>query len=64
MTEEEWKQFHKKFKDQWKDEEDKVEEYMSNRRDPEYHEEEMGENHHHKGNSLPEGTVTTLQFPI
>ena len=25
----------------------------------------MGENHHHhEGNSLPEGTVATLQFPI
>ena len=24
----------------------------------------MGENHHHEGNSLPEGTVATLQFLI
>ena len=37
---------------------------MSNRRDPEDHEEAMGENQHHEGNSLPEGTVSTLQFPI
>ena len=27
-------------------------------------EEAMGENHHHEGNSLPEGMVATLQFPI
>ena len=27
-------------------------------------EEEMGENHHHEGHSLPEGMVSTLQFPI
>ena len=36
---------------------------MSNRHESE-EEEEMGENHHHEGNSLPEGTVATLQFPI
>ena len=36
---------------------------MSNKRDFE-EEEAMGENHHHEGNSLPEGIVTTLQFPI
>ena len=59
VTEEEWTQFHKKINDQWKDEEDKTEENMSNRHDPE-EEEAMGENHHHEGNSPPEGTVTTL----
>ena len=64
VTEEEWTQFHNKFKDQWKDEEDKIEEYMSNRRDPEDHKEAMEKNHHHEGNSPPEGTVATLQFPI
>ena len=37
---------------------------MSNRRDLEHHKEAMGENHHHEGNSLPEGTVATLQFLI
>ena len=42
VTEEEWTQFHKKFNDQWKDEEDKVEEDMSNRRDIEDHQEVMG----------------------
>ena len=64
MIEEEWTQFHKIINDQWKDEEDKIEEDMSNRRDPEDHEEEMGKNHHHEGNSPLEGMVTTLQFPI
>ena len=64
MTEEEWTQFHKKFNDQWKNEDDKAEEDMSNRCDPEDHKEEMGENQHHEGNSLPEGTLATLQFPI
>ena len=63
MTEEEWTQFHQKFNDQWKDEEDKTKENMSNRCDPE-EEEAMGENHHREGNSLPEGTVATLHFPI
>ena len=63
MTEAEWTQFHKKINDQWMDEEDKIEEDMSNRRNPE-EEEAMGENHHHEGNSLPEGMVATLQFPI
>ena len=58
VTEEEWTQFHKIFNDQWKDEEDKAEEDRSNIRDPEDHEEAMGENH--KGNSQPEGTVATL----
>ena len=64
MTEEEWTEFHKKFNDQWKHEEDKVEEDMSNRCDPKYHEEAMGENKHHEGNSPPEWTIATLQFPI
>ena len=64
VTEEEWTQFHKKFNDQWKHEEDKAEEDMRNRRDPKDHEEAMGENQHHKGNSPPKGTVATLQFPI
>ena len=64
MTEDEWTQFHKKFNNQWKDKEDKAEEDMRNRRDPEDHKEAMGENHHHEGNSPPEGTVSTLQFPI
>ena len=36
---------------------------MSNRHESE-EEEAMGENHHHEGNSLPEGMVATLQFPI
>ena len=63
VTEEERTQFHQKFIDQWKNEEDKTKENMSNRRDP-VEEEEMGENHHHEGDSLPEGTVATLQFPI
>ena len=63
VTEEEWTQLHQKFNDQWKDKEDKTEEYMSNRRDPK-EEEAMGENHHHEGNSPPEGMVSTLQFPI
>ena len=60
VTKEEWTWFHKKFNDQLKHEEDKVEEDMSNRRDPEDHEEAMGENQHHQGNSSPEGTVATL----
>ena len=64
VTEEEWTQFHKKFNDHWKDKEDKAEEYMRNRGDTKDHEEEMGENHHHEGNSPPEGMVATLQFPI
>ena len=42
VTKEEWTQFHKKFNDQWKDKEDKIEEYMSNKHDPEDHEEAMG----------------------
>ena len=37
---------------------------MNNKRDLEDHEEAMGENQHHEGNSPPEGTVATLQFPI
>ena len=37
---------------------------MNNKRDPEYHEEVMGGNHHNEGDPLPEGTVSTLQFPI
>ena len=37
---------------------------MSNRCDPKDHEEAMGENHHHEGNSPPEGMVATLHFPI
>ena len=36
---------------------------MSNKHESE-EEEAIGENHHHEGNSLPEGTVATLQFPI
>ena len=36
---------------------------MSNIHDPKDHEEAMGENHHNEGNSPPEGTVATLQFP-
>ena len=64
VTEEEWTQCKQKFNDQWKDEEDKTEEDMSNRRDPEDHEEAMGKNNHHEGNSPPKGTVATLQFPI
>ena len=36
---------------------------MSNRHKSE-EEEAMGENHHHEGNSLPEGMVATLQFRI
>ena len=60
MTEEEWTQFHKKFNDQWKHEDDKEEEDMNNIRDLEDQEEEMGENQHHEGNFLPEGTVATL----
>ena len=60
VTEEEWTEFHKKFNDQWKHEKDKSEEDMSNRHDPEDHEEAMGENQHHEGNSPPEGTVATL----
>ena len=64
VTKEEWTQFHKKFNNYWKHEEDKAEEDMSNIRDPEDHEELMGENHHHEGNSPPEGMVATLQFPI
>ena len=63
VTEEEWTQFHQKFIDQWKNEEEKMEENMSNRHESE-EEEAMGENHHHEGNSLPEGMVATLQFPI
>ena len=37
---------------------------MRNRRNPEYHEEAMGENNHHEGNPPPEGTVAALQFLI
>ena len=37
---------------------------MNNRRDPEDHEEVMGENHHNEGDPFPEGTIATLQFPI
>ena len=36
---------------------------MSNKHNSE-EEEAMGENHHHEGNSLPEGMVATLQFLI
>ena len=43
-----------------KHEEDKAEEDMNNRCDPEDHEEAMGENQHHEGNSLPKGMVATL----
>ena len=32
----------------------------NNKRDPEYHEEAMGENHHHEDNSEPKGTASTL----
>ena len=35
VTGEEWTRLHQKFNDQWKDEEDKIEEDMSNRCDPE-----------------------------
>ena len=44
VRKEEWTQIHKKINDQWKHEEDKVEEDMNNRRDHEDHEQEMGEN--------------------
>ena len=64
MIEEEWTQFHKKINDQWRHEEDKAEEGMNNRCDPEYHKEEIGENQHHDGKSPPEGMVSTLSFPI
>ena len=37
---------------------------MNNKCNPEDHEEVMGENHHHEGDSPPKGTVATLQFPI
>ena len=37
---------------------------MNKRHNLEDHEEAMGENQHHEGNSPPEGTVSTLQFPI
>ena len=37
---------------------------MNNRRELEDHEEEIGENHHNDGDSLQEGIVSTLQFPI
>ena len=67
VTKEEWTQFHRKFVNQWKDEEnneeEKTEEGMSNRHESD-EEEAMGENHHHEYHSLPEGTVATLQFPI
>ena len=56
-------QFHQKFFDQWQNEEEKTKEDMSNRHESE-EEEAMGENHHDEGNSLPEGTMATLQFPI
>ena len=35
VTKEEWTQFHQKFVDQWKNEEDKIEENMSNRHESE-----------------------------
>ena len=60
VAEQDLTQFHKKFNDQCKHKYDKAKEYMSNRRNPEDHEEEMGENQHHKGNSPPEGMVFTL----
>ena len=36
---------------------------MSNKHESD-EEEAMEENHHHEDNSLPKGTVATLQFPI
>ena len=44
-------------------EEEKIEEEMSNRHESNK-EEAMGEKYHHEYHSLPEGTVATLQFPI
>ena len=37
---------------------------MNNIRDPEDHEEEVGDNHHNDGNHPPKETIYTLQFPI
>ena len=64
VIEEEWTQFHKKFNDQWKHEEDKVEQDMNNINDLEDNKEVMGENQHQEGNAPPKGTFSTLKFPI
>ena len=64
VTKEEWTQFHLKLGDQWKHKEERAEENMNNRCEPEDHEEVMGGNHHNDGDPLPEGIVSTLQFPI
>ena len=37
---------------------------MNNGREPEDHEELVGDNHHNDGDPLHKGTVATLQFPI
>ena len=37
---------------------------MNKKCEPKDHEEVMGRNHHNDNDPLPEGTVTTLQFPI
>ena len=51
MTKEEWTQFHQKQDNQKKQRQERAEENMNNRCELEYHEEEMGENHHNDGDS-------------
>ena len=60
VTKEEWTHFHQKQDDQRKHREERAKENMNNRREPENHEEEMGENHQNDGDSLQKGTVATL----
>ena len=51
VTKEDWTQFHQKRDDQRKQRQEREEENMNYRREPEDHEEEVGENHHNDGDS-------------
>ena len=64
VTKEEWTQFHQKRDDQRKQRQEREEENMNNGREPEDHEEVMGENRHSDSDPLHEGIVATLLFPI
>ena len=60
VTKEEWTQSHQELNDLWKHKEERAEEDMNNKCDPEDHEEVMGENHHNEGDPLLEGNIVTL----
>ena len=64
VTKEEYLWIHKDWENQRKERNEREDENMNNKRDPEDHEELVGDKHHNDSEPPHDETVSILQFPI